>query len=73
MRGRFRNELGAHAGFTRSELGGELRAVFSHIEDATLDYYLAIYPRRARTVRLLHASGLGTYAFPSVYFVGRKI
>jgi ubiquinone/menaquinone biosynthesis C-methylase UbiE len=73
LRGRFRNELGAHAGFTLRELGGELRAVFSHIDDATLDYYLAIYPQRARTVRLLHSSGLGTYAFPSVYFVGQKM
>ncbi|HEY5810787.1 MAG TPA: class I SAM-dependent methyltransferase [Povalibacter sp.] len=73
LRGRFRNELGAHAGFTLSELGGELRAVFSHIDDATLDYYLAIYPHRARTVRLLHNTGLGTYAFPSVYFVGQKM
>jgi SAM-dependent methyltransferase len=72
LRGRFRNELGAHAGFTLGELGGELRTVFSHIDDATLDYYLAIYPHRARTVRMLKTSGLGTYAFPSVYFVGQK-
>ena len=41
--------------------------------EGSLDYYLAIYPHRARTVRLLHDSGLGTYAFPSVYFVGRKM
>jgi len=73
LQGRFRNELGAHAGFTLSELGGELRAVFSHVDDATLDYYLAQYPHRARTVRLLHNSGLGTYAFPSIYFVGQKM
>jgi SAM-dependent methyltransferase len=73
LRGRFRNELGAHAGFTLRELGGELLAAFDHIDEATLDYYLAIYPHRARTVRLLHKSGLGTYAFPSIYFVGRKM
>lgn len=72
LRGRFRNELGAHAGFTLSELGGELRSVFSQIDDATLDYYLAQYPNRARTVRMLHGSGLGTFAFPSIYFSGRK-
>ena len=63
---------GAHAGFTLRELGSELRAVFNQIDDATLDYYLAMYPHRARTVRLLHGSGLGTFAFPSIYFVGRK-
>jgi SAM-dependent methyltransferase len=73
LRGRFRNEFGAHAGFTLRELGEELRAIFSRIDEATLDYYLAIYPHRARTVRLLHSSGLGAYAFPSIYFVGRKM
>lgn len=73
LRGKFRNELGAHAGFTLRELGGELQAVFSHIKDATLDYYLTIYPNQARTVSLLHNSGLGTIAFPSIYFVGRKM
>ena len=72
LRGKFRNELGAHAGFTLRELGGELRSVFSRMDDATLDYYLAIYPNRARTVRLLQNSGLGTLAFPSIYFVGQK-
>jgi SAM-dependent methyltransferase len=72
LRGKFRNELGAHAGFTLRELGGELRNVFSRMDDATLDYYLAIYPSRARTVRLLQNSGLGTLAFPSIYFVGQK-
>jgi SAM-dependent methyltransferase len=72
LRGRFRNEFGAHAGFTLEELGSELRAVFPHIEDATLDYYLAIYRDRARTIRLLHTSGLGRFAFPSVYFTGGK-
>lgn len=72
LRGKFRNELGAHAGFTLSELGGELRAVFSEVDDATLDYYLTIYPNRKGTVRLLQNSGLGNIAFPSIYFVGRK-
>jgi ubiquinone/menaquinone biosynthesis C-methylase UbiE len=73
LQGRFRNELGAHAGFTLQELGGELRNFFARIEEATLDYYLANYPHQARTVRLLHNSGLGTYAFPSIYFVGEKV
>lgn len=73
LQGRFRNELGAHAGFTQRELGGELRAVFPHTDEATLDYYLAMYPHWAGTVRMLHNSGLGTFAFPGVYFLGRKV
>ena len=59
--------------FTLQELGEELRAFFGCIEEATLDYYLAIYPHRARTMRLIHSSGLGAYAFPRIYFVGRKM
>lgn len=58
---------------TGRELGGTLRAFFSQIDEATLDYYLAIYPHRERTVRMLHDTGLGTFAFPSVYFIGRKM
>ena len=73
LQGRFRNEFGAHAGFTLQELGEELQAFFSLIDDATLDYYVTIYPHQARTIRLLHGSGLGAYAFPSIYFVGRKM
>jgi ubiquinone/menaquinone biosynthesis C-methylase UbiE len=73
LQGRFRNEFGAHAGFTLAELGQELRTFFSRIEEATLDYYLANYPQQARTVRMLHKSGLGEYAFPSIYFVGAKV
>lgn len=73
LTGRFRNEFGAHAGFTLQELGEELRAFFSCIDDATLDYYLALYPHRARTMRLLHSLGLGAYTFPSIYFLGRKM
>jgi len=73
LQGRFRNEFGAHAGFTLKELGEELRVLFSRIDEATLDYYLTIYPHWARTMRLLHSSGLGAYAFPSIYFVGRKM
>jgi len=72
LRGRFRNELGAHAGFTLQELGAELRVVFGRADDATLDYYLAIYPHHSGSVRLLHRSGLGTFAFPSIYFAGGK-
>jgi SAM-dependent methyltransferase len=73
LQGRFRNELGAHAGFTLQELGGELAVFFSRVDEATLDYYVTIYPRQARTMRLLHSSGLGAYTFPSIYFVGRKM
>jgi len=72
MRGRFRNEFGAHAGFTNDELSAELRAAFGDVSDITLDYYRAVYAKRQTLVQGLHSSGLGRLLFPSIYFVGAK-
>jgi SAM-dependent methyltransferase len=72
LRGRFRNECGAHAGFSSSELQRELQGVFGNAEEITLPYYLRVYRRHARLCRLLDASGLGRLLFPCVYFLGRK-
>jgi SAM-dependent methyltransferase len=72
LHGRFRNEFGAHAGFTRRELAAELGRVFSATRDVTHDYYRRLYATRARSVDLLQHSGLGGLLFPSVYFIGPK-
>jgi len=72
LRGRFRNELGAHAGFTSDELAAELRAAFGDVSDISLDYYRTVYARRKSLVQILHSSGLGKVLFPSVYFTGVK-
>ena len=37
--GKFENTLGAHAGFTRKELGDLLRSVFEKVDDRTLQYF----------------------------------
>lgn len=72
LRGRFRNEYGAHAGFTSHELGAALTAVFGRAEEITERYYLAVYRDYARLVRGLGRSGLGRFLFPAVYFMGTK-
>jgi ubiquinone/menaquinone biosynthesis C-methylase UbiE len=71
-RGRFRNEYGAHAGFTSRELGAALRAVFGQVEEITERYYLTVYRNYARLVRGLGRSGMGRFLFPAVYFMGIK-
>jgi SAM-dependent methyltransferase len=71
-RGRFRNEFGAHAGFSPEELRGDLEKVFGETTDITLEYYRAIYRRWGRIVVWLHLTGLGRYVFPSIYFIGRS-
>lgn len=72
VRGQFRNELGAHAGFTSNELGGALVKVFGRTEEITARYYLSVYRQYAWLVRLLTRSGLGRLLFPAVYFMGTK-
>lgn len=72
LKGRFRNEFGAHAGFTGAELSVALVSAFGHATDISLDYYRVVYSRWKSSVQLLQSSGLGKLLFPSVYFVGTK-
>ena len=71
---RFRNELGAHAGFSGRELHGLLAARFIDIRSLTGDYLRFKYGDRLPE-RFLHADtsrGLRDVAAPSVYAVARK-
>lgn len=72
MRGEFRNECGAHAGFSADELRGELTQVFSDVNDVTRHYYAEVYSTRKRAVRTLALLKVERWAFPAVYFVGRR-
>ena len=72
LSGRFRNELGAHAGYTEKELADELSAVFSRVENITSDYYRVIYQRRKHAIEAILRSGIGRWLLPAVYFMGGK-
>jgi len=72
LRGRFRNEYGAHAGFTRRELSGALLETFSACDDITLAYYAHLYRRRSGVIRMLEHSGLSRLVFPAIYFMGSR-
>lgn len=71
-RGEFRNECGAHAGFTSGELRAELKKVFSQTAEISLSYYQHIYNRHESLISILDRSGLGRFLFPSVYFMGNR-
>jgi ubiquinone/menaquinone biosynthesis C-methylase UbiE len=71
LSGRFRNELGAHAGFTLAELRDLLAASLPPPKNQTLAYYHAIYPERPTTLNVLNATGLYRIAYPCVYFSGK--
>lgn len=72
LQGRFRNEYGAHAGFSAAELRAQLETVFGNAEDITLAYYRALYSRWDSLLRGTARSGLHRYLLPSVYFFGTR-
>ena len=72
LKGKFRNEYGAHAGFARAELREELTAALGPAVDVTLPYYLNLYARRERYIRFLEQARLSALLLPSVYFVGQR-
>lgn len=72
LKGRFRNELGAHAGFTGAELSGDLKRVFGNTDDISLAYYLGLYPNYRALLGWLSKTGLSRFVFPSIYYIGKK-
>jgi len=72
LHGRFRNELGAHAGFYRAELEHRLHESFGTAEDITLEYYLEQYPGRSGLISSLARLGVAQRLLPCVYFLGMR-
>jgi ubiquinone/menaquinone biosynthesis C-methylase UbiE len=72
LAGKFRNEYGAHAGFSSGELRSMLSAVFSEVREVTQIYFLTIYASLGWVVRAIGIPPFSRIAFPSVYFMGRK-
>jgi SAM-dependent methyltransferase len=72
LHGRFRNDLGSHAGFYRAELEHSLYESFGTAEDITLEYYLAQYPERSGLISALARLGVAQRLFPCLYFLGMR-
>ena len=72
LTGKFRNEFGAHAGFTSPELRDLLAGVFSRVDERTTEYFLSIYENKKSIINAIQSSGLSRFIYPSVYFSGRK-
>jgi ubiquinone/menaquinone biosynthesis C-methylase UbiE len=73
LSGRFRNELGAHAGFTLAELRDLIAASLPPPKNQTFAYYRAVYPARPTTLSVLNATALYRIAYPCVYFSGKGV
>jgi ubiquinone/menaquinone biosynthesis C-methylase UbiE len=70
IRGRFRNELGAHAGYSLEELNRELMQVFTTVIDVTPEYYIRIYSSQKFLVSALLKTKIYRWVFPAIYFYG---
>jgi SAM-dependent methyltransferase len=70
--GRFKNEYGAHAGFTLAELHSDLAGVFSVVNDITPDYYLRVYAGKRALVSWIYRMGIWRWLFPAIYFYGKR-
>lgn len=74
LRGRFRNELGAHAGFTKLELNTMLKVDFTEVEWLTDDYLWFKYGKRlpASIRQFLTRKPVMEVAAPAIYALCRK-
>lgn len=70
--GQFKNELGAHAGFSSTELRRLLGTEFSTVNDMSDIYFSTLYGKHQQLLNILRVSRLSKIAYPSVYFMGRK-
>jgi SAM-dependent methyltransferase len=71
LRGRFRNEFGAHAGFSLEELD-VLCSRIGRCMSITPIYYEMLYPAFRKTIKYLLLFGVWRVVFPCLYYVGRK-
>jgi len=69
--GKWSNEKGAHAGFSKRRLLQLSEDYFGPTRDVTTQYYLKLYPNKAATINLLNRAGLLKYLAPSVYVLAR--
>ena len=70
--GRFRNEFGAHAGFTATELRELIEDSLPDPIEVSHDYYRVLYGRHRLLLSILRRSGLYKVLYPSVYFIGTR-
>jgi SAM-dependent methyltransferase len=72
LAGRFRNEFGAHAGFTANELQELIEEALPGPVDVSHQYYGVLYGRHKHLLSIARHSGLYKVLYPSVYFIGTK-
>jgi len=72
LRGKFRNEFGAHAGYSRTELFEMLSTTFGEVTDMTDAYFEKLYSGKRHALSAIRRTGVSRIIYPSVYFCGRN-
>jgi SAM-dependent methyltransferase len=72
LSGRWSNEAGAHAGFTREELQSMCSRLVGPAIDITDSYYEKLYPGRERQLSILRSTRLAERVYPAVYVFGER-
>ena len=72
LTGRFRNEYGAHAGFTAKELRRLIEAELPGAADVSHQYYKLLYSKYGGLLSAARIAHLHKILYPSVYFMGVK-
>ena len=72
LNGKFRNEFGAHAGFSASELERLLKLVFQNNENISDIYYMKLYSKYKVLLSFFNKFHISIIAYPSVYFMGSE-
>lgn len=70
-RGKWSNEAGAHAGFTRQELRALCGEIFGSVDDITRAYYDGLYCAYRPALRLIQHARVDRFVYPSIYVAGR--
>jgi hypothetical protein len=72
IKGKFRNEFGAHAGFTQNELLVELKELFCVVKNVTKLYFNELYHTQKIILKIIEKTNLYKILYPSIYFAGKK-
>ena len=70
--GRFKNEYGAHAGYTRDELMTWCTEIFGEAVDVTEAYYKDIYKAKGNLIQGIISANLQNLLFPCAYVLAAR-
>ena len=72
IRGKFKNEHGAHAGFTKKEFLSLAGPYFKKVDYVSNHYFLDKYKHKKALINFLIKTGLSSFFYPSIYFICSK-